>query len=480
MRKQVVILVSLAVLGIAVAIAAKNAASDDAHITMRVVRHALEGDGLRYNAGDMGVQPATSPLNLLLLLLISGALGIFGIATEAAVITAPCVLAAFALPMLGACAYMLMLGDKRSSLMAAAASAFLISVPISLGTMGLETILSMALCIGAVLAYRHNKLPLMGWLLGLAFLARHDAAILAVILYFLVWRNSKKSEPVNVLAAAIGFLAVAAPWLIFSLLYYGVATPSTLESKAAQGGTVYWPAWYPTMLWHWMKVYFLGSPVFAGLAIFAAAAGTLRAVWKRTRGSEAMLIFLAYQFLVFAAYSMMQMPDYHWYFVPYGMAIVVACGWLLASLEELRLSENTAAVASVAIVVAVGALMFPKAPTAGPVWESYREVGRYLEQHPPKTAAGLMEIGIIGFYAPSVRVFDFAGVATLEQAARVSQNSANTWLDDPSVADVVVIRGVDHPLEPDFDERFESLYKHEWTSAPSAAFSSGLQVWRLK
>src|SRR5688572_4834676 len=108
MRKQVVILVSLAVLGIVFAIAARNAASDDAHITMRIVRHALEGEGLRYNAGDMGVQPATSPLNLLLLLLISSALGMFGLATEAAVITAPCVLAAFALPMLGTCAYLLM------------------------------------------------------------------------------------------------------------------------------------------------------------------------------------------------------------------------------------------------------------------------------------------------------------------------------------------------------------------------------------
>jgi hypothetical protein len=190
--------------------------------------------------------------------------------------------------------------------------------------------------------------------------------------------------------------------------------------------------------------------------------------------------FAGYQVLVFAAYSAMRMPDYHWYFVPYGITLVVLAGWWLAMLERPLPRQQMAAAVSVVAIVAVFATTFKSLPSEGSVWASYREVGRYLEIHPPDQAAGLMEIGIIGFYAPGVRVFDFAGVATLEQAARVSQNAANNWLDDPSVADAVVIRGVNHPLEPDFDDRFESLYEHEWTGTPSAAFPNGLQVWRLK
>lgn len=474
------ILIALAVLGIVLAILARTAVSDDAHITMRIVRHALEGDGLRYNAGDAGVQPATSPLNLMAMLLVSFAASLFGVGAEAAVLLAPTIIACVALPAFGFAAYMLMAGDKQVSVVAAAAAAFAMCVPISLSTAGLETLMSIALCISAILAFRYRKFPAMGWLLGFAFLARHDAVILAGILYFLYWREVRGDKAAKPLNALIGFLAVIAPWVIFSLLYYGVATPTTLESKAAQGGTAYWPAWYPTQLGHWLWVYFWQISVLAILFTALAIGGVLGALWKRTRASLCVLVFALYQLLVFAAYSAMGMPDYHWYFVPYGFTIVVLAGWWLAMLERPLPRQRLVAAASVMAMIAVFAATYSSLPKAGAVWASYREVGRYLEKSPPQTAAGLMEIGIIGFYAPSVRVFDFAGVATLEQAARVAQNAAHTWLDDPSVADVVVTRGVNHPLEPDFDDRFESLYQHEWTGTPSAAFPNGLQVWRLK
>jgi hypothetical protein len=472
------VILALSALGICLAILARHAISDDAHITMRIVRHAIEGEGLRYNIGDSSVQPATSPLNLVLMLLLSLLLSVLGIRTEQAVLLSPTVIASFALPAFGVGAYMLMAGDRPVSVPAAMAAAFSMCVPISLSTMGLETLLSMALCFAAIILYRYRKFAAMGWVLGLAFLARHDAVLLAGILFYLIWRESKTEggKPIN---AAAAFLAVVAPWVVFSLIYYGVATPTTLESKAAQGGTNYWPAWFPTMLPHWLDVYFLKSPALRIGFVLLATGGLLGAIWKRTRASMCVLVFVLYQFLVFASYSIMKMPDYHWYFVPYAIAVVIAAGWWVSMLDRTQYRPFLSAIAVVG-VVAVFAVMYNSLPTAGSVWASYKEAGRYLETHPPKTAAGLMEIGIIGFYAPSVRVFDFAGVATLDQAARVSQNAAHTWLENPSVADVVVIRGVKHPLEPDFDPVFYSLYDHEWTGTPSDAFPNGLQVWRLK
>ena len=474
------ILVAIAALGVTLAILSKSALSDDAHITMRIVRHALEGDGLRYNLGDTSVQPATSPLNLIVMLAVSFLASLIVGGTEASVLLAPTIISCVSLPALGLAAYLLMAGDKKVSVAAAAASAVLMCVPISLSTAGLETMMSMALCMGAILACREHKFRAMGWLLGLAFLARHDAVILAGILYFLMWRETTQNESGKPITALVGFLAIIAPWVIFSLLYYGVATPTTLESKAAQGGTAYWPAWYPTQLGKWLTVYFFHSPILLSIFSVLAVGGVLGALWKRTRASSAVLIFAIYQFVVFAAYSAMRMPDYHWYFVPYGVTVVLLAGWLLSMLERPFAKPFTAAGLGVVSIAAVFAITFGSLPHEGSVWASYREAGRYLEEHPPQQAVGLMEIGIIGFYAPSVRVFDFAGVATLEQAARVSQNAANTWLDYPSVADVVVIRGVEHPLEPDFDDRFTDLYEHEWTGTPSAAFPNGLQVWRLK
>jgi arabinofuranosyltransferase len=479
MKDRLPILLSLCAAGLTFAILSRNAMSDDAHITMRIVRHALEGDGLRYNVGDSGVQPATSPLNLLFLLVISGLLTLFGVGVEQAVLTAPMLVACLALPAFGCAMYLLMCGDRRFSFAAAIVATIAMGIPISLQTMGLETILSMALCMAAVIAYRGNQFAPMGWLLGLAFLARHDAVIFAGILYFLYWRESRSKPDAKPLNALIGFLAIVGPWVIFSLLYYGAATPTTLESKAAQGGTAYWPAWYPTKLGHWLQVYFAGSPALVAVASIAAVCGAVVAIWKRTRAAMSVLLFALYQFLVFAAYSVMRMPDYHWYFVPYGITVLLLAGYGISLLTANFNYKGATAASVLGIAIATIALA-QHAPSAGGPWSAYREVGRYLESNPPAKAAGLMEIGIIGFYAPSVRVFDFAGVATLEQAERVSRNEAHGWLDDPSVADVVVIRGVEHPLEPDFDDRFESLYRHEWTGTPTEVFPNGLQVWRLR
>jgi hypothetical protein len=319
----------------------------------------------------------------------------------------------------------------------------------------------------------------MGWLLGLAFLARHDALILAGILFLLYYREAKQDSSAKPLLKVAGFLAIVAPWVVFSLVYYGVATPTTLQSKAAQGGTAYWPAWYPMQTGHWLQFYFLGSAVVMWLLVVLGAGGVLGALWKRTRASACVLVFAAHHFLVLVAYSVVRMPDYHWYFVPYGIALIALAGWWLSMLAP-PLRPLPILAASIAGIGAALGLLAPRAPGESDVFLAYREAGRYLEQHPPATAAGFMEIGIIGFHAPSVRVFDFAGIATLEQAERVSQNAAHTWLDNPSVADSVIIRGVDHPLEPDFDDRFESLYELEWTGEPTASFPNGLQVWRLK
>lgn len=453
---------------------------DDAHITMRVIRNALEGRGLRYNEGVIGVQVATSPLNLLVMLAISSLLTLFGMPTEAPVIVAPVVILCFALPAMGLGAYLLMLGDKKQSFLAAAAATFLMAVPLGRATIGLETTLAAALCCGALLAYRSRKWNAMSWLLGLAFLARHDAAILAGILLFLSWRETKREPFIRFLPLILGFISVAVPWLIFSVLYYGVTTPTTLASKMSQGGTVYWPAPYYQLFWPWIKTYFLNSAVFAGTVTVFALAGAVFAIKDRTRASTAVLAFVLFQTLAFLAHVLLRMPDYHWYFVPYAIAVVLSAGWFLANVVEIRLRDKLASWAAVATVLVVGAAMKTLPTMAGGPFESYREVGKYLVQHPPRTAAGLMEIGIIGFYAPNIRVFDFAGVASLDQAKRVSENRAHEWLSDPSAADVVIVRGVKHPLEPDFNRDFESLYEREWTSSPTPAFPNGLQVWRLK
>lgn len=452
--------------------------SDDAFITMRIARHALEGHGLHFNAGETGVQAATSPLNLLLVTGIAWVMSVFGASAEAAVLAAPGVVGLFAVPLLGIGIYLLCCARGSASPFAFLAGAFVCVNGFVLSTVGLETILFCALMAFAALAYVRERLIVMGILLGLCFLARHDAGILAALFIGAVYfsRGFPKSAA---LASVLPFIAVAGPWLVFSALYFGTTVPTTLQSKLAQGGTAYWPAHYYDMLWPRMSDAFF-SPVVAGFVLALAAIGVYRAFRDKSKHGTAVLLLFAYSVLHVLAYSLMRLPDYHWYFVPYAVVIVILAGYGLCSIVSFSMPAPASAFAAMVLGAGVYFLMRSQVPVLDPRHDDYKAVADYLNQNPPKEAVGLMEIGIIGFYAPDVRVFDFSGIVTPSQIPNVHSNAATAWLENPSVADKVVIRAEKHPLEPDFDPRFANLYEPEWKAPPSSLFKNGLQVWRLR
>jgi len=273
-----------------------------------------------------------------------------------------------------------------------------------------------------------------------------------------------------VLGAAV---LVIAPWFVFAAMALGQAVPTTLASKMAQGGTAYWPGQYYAQFWKWMVNCSFGLQWVAALLCILALAGLVLAIRAKNR---LLLALTAYMILQFAAYSFLNVPDYHWYFAPYFVGLAVLAGFAVGCLpDDLR----TRALAAIP-VCAVFLTGLKSMPVEEPRLASYKEVGKYLEGEPPKNAAGMMEIGIIGFYAPHVKVFDFSGIVTPEQIPRVAQNAAIAWIDNPSVADKVVTRMVRHPLEPDLSPDFENLYVREFATNPNPLFANGVQVWRLK
>ena len=120
---NIVMIIALAGAGVFVAFRIRHAMSDDAFITMRIVRNALEGRGLRFNQGDIGVQAATSPLNQLLMLLLSGISSLFGVSAQTAVLSAPSIVVGMALPALGIGIYLLCKARDNSSIFSFAAAA---------------------------------------------------------------------------------------------------------------------------------------------------------------------------------------------------------------------------------------------------------------------------------------------------------------------------------------------------------------------
>lgn len=484
----------LGVSGVYAGIQARNALSDDAFILLRVVRHALEEEGLRFNPGESGVQPCTSPLNLLLTLFLAKTLTVFGMSIERACLDSAAILFVVSLPLL-AIGMFLLFEDSKRVLFSITGGLIAISSPIVHFTAGIETVPLMVLLIWSAWAFVHEKFTLSAWLSAFAVLMRHDAMLFWMLVVIYIFFYSPVSERKTLLFRFVFPLVfVLGPWLVFSASYYGTTVPTTLVSKMAQGGTIYWSSPYFLRAPKWIVEIFFGQLWLAIVLFILACIGLVsfikhvvmfpRVIWKKkgahTNESRAiaLLILTGFAILHLAFYSFLGIPDYHWYFVPYALVM------LLLSVKGAEVvfpwTVEPQLAAAISLLLGVLAIVFLRAPEKDFRFDAYREAAQYIRMHPPKNAVGTMEIGMVGFFAPEVKIFDFSGVATLSQAENVARNEATAWLKNPEVADKVLIRGAKHPLDPDSDSRFESLYEREMKFRGNDAFPNGLEIWRLK
>ena len=99
-------------------------------------------------------------------------------------------------------------------------------------TIGSETPLYIALCLGALMFYARQRYYLTAVFAALAVLARPDGVLVPVILgvdYLLRIRR-----PV-LWKAALLFFCLVVPWFVFAWIYFGYPLPATLATKQQQG-----------------------------------------------------------------------------------------------------------------------------------------------------------------------------------------------------------------------------------------------------
>ncbi len=192
---------------------------DDAYITFQYARNVATGQGWVFNPGDR-VLGTTSPLQTLLL-----ATG-WWLAGDA-LPTLANLLGSIAL---GFQALLLYLLVRESAPVTAALLGLLALAGFndSAGWLPLETNLISALVLAGIWTMHTGRMRACGVALGLGFLCRYEAALLTPILVLqsLVVR---RRVPWGTLVVA---LAVVAPWLVFSHLYFGSIFPHTLSAKS--------------------------------------------------------------------------------------------------------------------------------------------------------------------------------------------------------------------------------------------------------
>ncbi len=394
---------------------------DDPYITYRYAAQLAHGQGFVYNSGAH-VLSTTTPLFAMLL-----ALGSFiwpDLPRLANLIG--CLSLAF-----GGLSLWLISRVWKQRLAGWAGLWLYPTFTLLLQTVGSETPLYLAFCLGAIAGYTYKRYHLTAVLAGLAVLTRADGILVAAVLaihYLLVVRG-----PIPWTAAGL-FAGVLAPWLIFSWVYFGSPLPVTLAAKQAQGSMAISQRFATGFIT--IAGPYIESWVYRIEALLAVL-GLAYLVWRaRFYG-----LIIAWTILYFVAYSVLGVSKYFWYYAPLVPGFVVLVGLGVGAIAkfchrlfEMKANSTVLSETGSRYVILALFLLLPfiliqswnalqMQNRVDPRVPVYRAIGEWLRTSTPASAeVGTLEVGIIGYYAQRPMI-DFAGLIQPEVAAQLTHNA---------------------------------------------------------
>lgn len=389
---------------------------DDPYITYRYANNLRHGLGFVYNPGEP-VLSTTTPLFAMLL----AVLGLFieNLPQMANLISALSI----------AAGGLLLWQLARQWKLPAAGWAALALYPtfsLLLQTIGSETPLYITLALATLAAYQARQYKTVAVLAALTGLARPDGVLVAGLLgLHYLWFEWRRSKAIPWAALGI-YLILNLVWYGFAWLYFGYPLPVTLAAKQQQGSMAisqqFFAGFFKVAGWYNSWPYWLELGL-AALGIF----------WCARLRSQAWLT-LAWVSSYFAGYSLLGVSQYFWYYAPLvpGFVLLVSLG--VDAIWAARSRWRGWAAAAVVLVSAVTVMQAQDALRLSQLRDTriyrYTETGLWLAQNVPAGArVGLLEVGIIGYYAPQSLV-DFAG---LIQPAVARQLKRETSYDDAAL-----------------------------------------------
>jgi hypothetical protein len=405
---------------------------EDGLTTISHARNAVEGLGLTSHPGEGHVHGFTSALSVLVPLLgelvKAGGGGFVAIRLAS---MAGAVIAIYAAHLIGR-----ELSIGRWAMLFPLAYLALDQNQIFYGMAGMETEMAVAILLVSVLFVMRERLVLSGAMFGLCVLARPDFVLFLVPAFlYLAWPRRSRSLLPTVGAG----IAVAAPWFVFTAIYYGSPIPRTIGAKlnryfdppslAAGPGAWISYAWDQLQnagepLWHAftpfledglilhgpVSTWLLGDVAFVFIVLALAGAWRLRHVAKAFPILAYVAIFFAYRVLV------LPFGYYEWYMGPFTalMALLAASGLTGVS---LRIGPRLGAALAGAMAFAFAAHMpytFPlEANVQNQVENRVRKpLGLWLHAHvPPGQSVTSESAGYISWYG-RVKLYDYPGLTS--------------------------------------------------------------------
>jgi hypothetical protein len=394
-------------------------AYDDPFITYRYAQNLAKGLGFVYNPG-LRVQSTITPFFTLIL---TAFYFIWRDIPHPAII-----LGAFSLA-LGAIFLWILSKSWQSPLVGWVGLLLYPTFPLLLSTLGSETPVYLALCLGAYAFYSQRRYDLSAIFAAFAVLTRPDGALVPIILAADYLIRFRKPIPWK---SIIIFLLLTLAWFVFAWVYFGSPIPVTLAAKQQQGGMAISQKFAPGLLTI-IKPYSLNW--FYWFEALLVLIGFVFMVFR----ARIWLIFIAWTGLYFFAFSLLGVSRYFWYYAPLIPGFIILTGLGITAIANIidgiqnRHGTKLTGIPRISFLMSIGIIAvltlgrgtgikrLQKWPdTRLPI---YRATGEWLKANTPIDAKiGTLEVGIIGYYAERP-IVGFAGLIQPEVSKQLTIES---------------------------------------------------------
>jgi hypothetical protein len=436
-------------------------AYDDPFITYRYARNLANGTGFVYNPSERILSTTTPLFTILLAIFSSFWSDIPHLANLIGVVSLA----------LGGVFLWDLAYSWKTPLVGWTALLLYPTFTLLLITMGSETPLYLALCLGSFSLYARKRYTITAVFCALAVLARPDGVLVPVLLGADYLIRGQKPIPWHTILL---FLGLTIPWFAFAWVYFGSPLPATLAAKQHQGSM--------GISQQFLRGLITTIRDYAGLWQYwlASALAFLGIIWM-VRQARSWLLFLAWPVIYTISYTILGVSRYFWYYAPLVPGYIVAVGLgisaiaivipkrdksVVSSQSEFSKTERSSLVLLLRqhlplliAAVLLGALAFAQLnqlwwlrDQSDPRNLAYQAVGEWLQKNTPSEASiAALEIGIIGYYAERSMV-DFAGLLYPEVAAQLNASTtyedAAMWTVEHYSPDYVVLhKGGYHELK---------------------------------
>jgi hypothetical protein len=373
-------------------------AFDDAYITFRYADNLRQGIGLVYNPGEW-VLGTTTPLFALILA------GLGFIVPNLVVLGHWLGAIGWIMAAWGATALLWQEGRPRAALVAGLLLAF---SPLFLVSLGMETILVVALMLWSAWAWLGGRKWLTIFLGAALILMRQDGALWLILLGLEVWRR-ERTIPWR---EAIGVAFLLLPWFAFAWWRYGSPLPNSASAKIGQNELM--PVGDQSSFW--VEFWHLGTAEMSPLVLAGFVVALLLGLWVIASRARQLGWLVAWTVLYLVVYAWLDVVNFTWYFVPplatTMLIVALGIGHLLGDENVAgrprherglgmspgdRLFQISGAIILVALILAQAQYMNSLTSLQG-FRPAYAPAGRWLAENAPADASvAAIEIGVIGY-----------------------------------------------------------------------------------